>query len=979
MARPLPGITFQAVPPDLGEKLPRMDVAAFVGFAASGPLHTPVVVEDEVHFRRIFGEDLALAWDEAAGMLHHAYLGPAVRAFFKNGGRRCWVVRVASDEARTNQFLLPGLMRLDPTGFLRPASVQARSEGAWSDSVRTGTALVAAPLRLVRFAREGDELEIELSRISRQTLRQGDLLRFAFPKAVLYLVVETVAAEGHVWKVHGQEHWFRREPAVDALPSDLDVWLRRPEGRRRRLRYARWQAPGAPGGEHRVFVPRSAGPVGPGALLELETANYPTLLLSVMESRAATPEEVERLSLGAGPWTALAGRDPLGPATRRVGRALSWAVAEAGVIVERLTFELWVEDGEAQPYRLGGLGFGPGHPRFLGDLPTDARLFGSRESGVRARPDGPARGEQLWPDVVEPRFPLAGEEPGELYLPLGMPWQSRREWFAGPQPVPGSAEVRNGLGAFDPAVFLDPDLADMSSDALGSAISQKHDVMGRPLSGLQALWPVEEATLVALPDAIHPPWAEDVADVILPPAAPFLNLGTGGLSWTAVTTATGYVVQVAGDPAFEGPLRSVVVTGTSMAVPTEGGCPETRYYRVRAVRQDQQGPWSNTRRLLLDASDFEVCSPEAVVEAPTLAEPGALGEHRFALTWSVGTPGATYTAEEAADPDFFGARVLYAGADRNITLVRTGEKPTYYRVRAEKDGRVSPWSRSVWLLEQDPRRAVVLQPHLADPEDQLRLHGAALRFAAARADLLAVLTLPAPYREQDAVTYTRSLVTRVGGAEERALSYGALYHPWVWLQEGTGPALLVPPDGPILGRMAWRALERGAWVAPANDDLAGVVALAPALTGEAWNLFTESQINLVQRDPRGFVALSADTLSPDESLRLINVRRLLILLRRLALREGASLVFEPNDESFRRLVQRRFEGMLGQLYVRGAFAGNTAEEGFRVVTGASVNPRQSVDEGRFVVELRVAPSKPLTFLTVRLIQARGAGPAFQEV
>jgi hypothetical protein len=620
----------------------------------------------------------------------------------------------------------------------------------------------------------------------------------------------------------------------------------------------------------------------------------------------------------------------------------------------------------------------------VGDLPTDAALFVRDEHAARPRPDGPVQGEQFRAAVLDPRFPLAAEGEGsEVYLPLGMGWQVRREAFAAPLPANGTPEQRNGLGAFDPAIFLDPDLDAMTSDALRSAILQKHDVMGQPLSGLHAVWPLEEVTLLALPDAIHPPWAEDVAEVILPPAAPVLSLDlvSGILSWTKVTNATGYTVQLAGDPAFTGPTRSLDLGGTAMTVPTAGGCPELRYYRVRARRDDQDGPWSNSVRILLDNSDFADCTPMALIDAPVLAEPVSLGEHRFTIQWSGGSSGVTYRVEEAADPDFFGARELYAGVETSVTLIRTGEQASYYRVRAERDTLVSAWSRTVWLLLADPRRVVKLQPQLDDPEAHLRIHDAALRFAAARADLLTVFSLPSAYREQEAVTYVRSLTARVGLAEERALSYGAVYHPWVWMLDGDGPgaARLIPPDGPLTGRIAWRALERGAWIAPANDDLPGSIALAPSLTGDAWPLFAENQINLVMREARGFLTLSADTLSQDESLRLINVRRLLILLRRLALREGASLVFQPNDDSFRRLVQRRFEGLLGELYQRGAFAGATAAESFRVVTDASVNPPQSIDAGRFVVELRVAPAQPLTFLTVRLIQAPGEGPAAREV
>jgi hypothetical protein len=969
MARPLPGITFQAVPPDLGDKLPRMDVAAFVGFAAAGPINTPVVVEDEVHFRRIFGDDLDLAWDEAAGAVHQSYLGAAVRAFFRNGGRRCWVVRVASPQAVANRFLLPGLMRADTAGFLRAAPVRARSEGSWSDDLRTGATLTADPFALTRFDRHGDALLIELSRLSRETLTRGDLLRFTFPKAVLYLAVAQAETAGPVWRVAGEEHWFRREPAVHGAPSGFDLWVRRPEGRRRRVKGARWFLPAEPGGEHRICVPASAAVQTPGALLELETDNYPTLLLSVSETRAAAADELKELHLSGGPWTVLAGRDPLGPTTRRVGHALAWGVHEDAIRVERLTFDLWVQAGDAQPFHLDGMGFCPDHPRYLGDLPADVRLFGAAFHAAKPRPDGPAPGARLWPAVIDPRFPLAGEVDG-LYLPIGMPFQMGT--LAAPMGTGLHEATRNGMAAFDPGVFLDPDLEGLTADGLREAIFHKHDVLGEDLKGLHAIWPLEEVTLVALPDAIHPPWAEDVADVILPPPAPLLTLDQGELTWSDIPTATGYIVQVGADPTFA-QATAVPVSTTTMQVPTAGGCPETKYYRVRAIREDQPGPWSNTIRILLDASDFEACQPVTYLEPPVLQEPTALGDHRYALTWSAVTGDVTYTVEEAEDPDFFGARQLTVGTETSVVTVRTGDKPAYYRVRAESAdlGLVSPWSRTVWLLQTDPRQILKLQPDQADPQDQLRIHDGALRMALARGDLLTVLTLPAQAREEQTVAYVRSLIAHT---EEQALTYGAVYHPWTWEQER-----LLPPDGAMAGQMARRALERGAWVAPANIDMAGVVALAPTLTPGAPQLFADNQINLVQRDPRGFLTLSADTLSRDEELRLINVRRLLILLRRLALREGAALVFEPNDETFRRLVQRRFEALLADMFMRGAFAGDSVDQAFRVVTDASVNPRQSVDAGRFVVELRVAPSKPLAFLTVRLIQTQGAGPAFQEV
>jgi uncharacterized protein len=65
----------------------RTDVAAFIGIAQRGPLDTPVAVESLRQFSTHFGD-----------FIGGGYLAYAVHGFFANGGRRCWVVRVAQRE-----------------------------------------------------------------------------------------------------------------------------------------------------------------------------------------------------------------------------------------------------------------------------------------------------------------------------------------------------------------------------------------------------------------------------------------------------------------------------------------------------------------------------------------------------------------------------------------------------------------------------------------------------------------------------------------------------------------------------------------------------------------------------------------------------------------------------------------------------------------------------------------------------------------
>lgn len=63
----------------------RTDIAGFVGIALRGPIDTAVPVQSWRQFQAQFGD-----------FTGSGFLAYAVRAFFENGGRRCWVVRVTS-------------------------------------------------------------------------------------------------------------------------------------------------------------------------------------------------------------------------------------------------------------------------------------------------------------------------------------------------------------------------------------------------------------------------------------------------------------------------------------------------------------------------------------------------------------------------------------------------------------------------------------------------------------------------------------------------------------------------------------------------------------------------------------------------------------------------------------------------------------------------------------------------------------------
>jgi phage tail sheath protein FI len=113
-----PGVRLEwldAGPQDSGAV--RTDVAGLVGIAERGPLHKAVRVESVEQYAGVFG-----------GRPAEAFLPYAVEGFFGNGGRACWVVRVANPvTARAATASL---------GFL---TLTATSPGRWGNGIGVST------------------------------------------------------------------------------------------------------------------------------------------------------------------------------------------------------------------------------------------------------------------------------------------------------------------------------------------------------------------------------------------------------------------------------------------------------------------------------------------------------------------------------------------------------------------------------------------------------------------------------------------------------------------------------------------------------------------------------------------------------------------------------------------------------------------------------------------------------------------------
>ncbi len=960
--RRLPGFRFETQAPPLPEVLPRMDIAVFVGFAASGPLQTPVAVESEPQFTAIFGDDAPLAWDLVRGEEIHAHLGPAVRAFFRNGGQRCWIIRVARqsasetqslNRARYNYFPIPYLARAEfnPNGQLSsvtPAFARGRSEGSWSDALRVSTALLSRPIQINgALQQDGAGYAMSILRDPSNPLAVGDMIRLTYESAgvSVLLALQTITsvlsspvsapllnatASRAVWLLS-----LANDPSAPSPDTPVSAAV-----------FTREQLSSPPNLEDHIAgfeVVYSAVFVNNKITLKL---------LDCPLADAPQPGSIVRIDQGGHHWWMTvdsldftSGDEGVpvlsGSASRVIDPPNPLPVATpAG---ERLSFEIWVRQAEEYSISLSDLGFAPDHERFWAQLPTDEEVYRPTDSPTTENPS-----TLLWKQVGDLfRFPLAGLGPAdEIYFPSLMPGLA--ENYLGPVALPGSERERDGLAEFDAALFLDRDLVEIGAANLAGTADFLQYLSPRPrrLTGMHAAFPLEEATIIAVPDAVHGGWVKHAREPLVDPEPsppPLRPEWWHFLDCNPVPKKNPALSSCDPEPPEPSPIKPV-----------------------------HEPEWGN----------FQNCSIQ-IIEPPLLfAFPQFSSDGNLSLRWELSPPQeADYVLEESSQPNFSDAVTVFEGTTSSFTLYgrRTGDY--YYRVRAIIGADTSDWSNGVAVRVEDEDSRWIVDTKDYSPDVLLAVQRSLLRLCAARGDMFGVLSLPEHYREDKAIEHTTLLratpnvaaptegVSALSFGEVNVFSYGAVYHPWLIGREDRNDTVIaMPPCGAISGSIAESALTRGAWIAPANRPLRGVVALSPTLLPERRLALQDALVNIIRQEPRGFLVLDSDTLSADEDLQEISVRRLLILLRRQALRLGVTYVFEPNSAAFRRAVDRGFTEMLDGMFERGAFAGANPATSYQVVTDSSLNTPQSVDLGRFIIELRVAPSLPLRFLTIRLVQ-----------
>ncbi len=201
-------------------------------------------------------------------------------------------------------------------------------------------------------------------------------------------------------------------------------------------------------------------------------------------------------------------------------------------------------------------------------------------------------------------------------------------------------------------------------------------------------------------------------------------------------------------------------------------------------------------------------------------------------------------------------------------------------------------------------------------------------------------------------------------------SYAAMYYPWIEVNDPTtNKPMTMPPSGYVAGVWSRSDNTRGVHKAPANEVVQGATGLAYQVTKGEQDVLNPNGVNCIRAFPgMGIRIWGARTLSSNPSWRYINVRRLFNYVEKSIERGTQWIVFEPNEPRLWGRIKRDVNAFLKTVWASGALFGLTPDEAFYVRCDEELNPPESRDLGRLIVEIGISPVKPAEFVIFRISQ-----------
>ena len=265
-----------------------------------------------------------------------------------------------------------------------------------------------------------------------------------------------------------------------------------------------------------------------------------------------------------------------------------------------------------------------------------------------------------------------------------------------------------------------------------------------------------------------------------------------------------------------------------------------------------------------------------------------------------------------------------------------------------------------------------------------------------RRDAMAIIDIPnayTPRHESDTASESdrngagssNKVSTAVNNVKQRGYnsSYAACYYPWVQINAPvSGLTTWCPPSVVALGAMAYGQATQAVWFAPAGFTRGGlsegrgglpVVAVSQRLSSKERDSLYEANINPIAQFPaEGIVIFGQKTLQATPSaLDRINVRRLMIFIKKRISRISSTLLFDPNVSA----TWSRFTSQVGPFLdsIKTGFG----IEDFKVILDQTTTTADLIDRNTMYAKIYVKPTKAVEFIAIDFIITR-QGASFDD-
>jgi hypothetical protein len=249
-------------------------------------------------------------------------------------------------------------------------------------------------------------------------------------------------------------------------------------------------------------------------------------------------------------------------------------------------------------------------------------------------------------------------------------------------------------------------------------------------------------------------------------------------------------------------------------------------------------------------------------------------------------------------------------------------------------------------------------------------HRQVLNHAARLGERLALLDVRLGATPDEAARLPRQLADPATG------KFGALYYPWLKAVTNVDQRM-VPPSGWVAGIIARADRDAGVARAPANFSFRDVVDVDRALEASDQDDLNPAGVNVVRKfELPALEVWGARTLSTDPAAIYVNVRRLVIALKKALAQRLLWAVFEPNGPALRRRIQAALQSLLQTLVAGGATA--TSDNAFFVKCDDENNPPEIVALGQIVATIGIALAAPAEFIVLNVKRTPDAVSVSEE-